>query len=103
MIAAAAYPKFLTKHFAAMDFSAEASLPSSISLRLVRFSKTRAQISLSWVRSSMFMSLNSLDSKISPHSLHSTNSQSSSRLTICTRGCLQGCLACLRSEKRRAT
>src|SRR5580704_5198793 len=39
----------------------------------------------------MFMSLNSLDSKISPHSLHSTNSASSSRLTICTRRCLQGC------------
>ncbi len=39
------------------------------------------------------MSLNSLDSKISPHSLHSTNSESSSRPTICTRGCLQGCLA----------
>ncbi len=39
----------------------------------------------------MFMSLNSLDSKISPHSLHSTNSESASRLTICTRGCLQGC------------
>src|SRR5579864_7732877 len=39
----------------------------------------------------MFISLNSLDSKISPHSLHSTNSASSSRLTICTRGCLQGC------------
>src|SRR5216684_1028509 len=39
------------------------------------------------------MSLNSLDSKISPHSLHSTNSESSSRLTICTRGCLQGCFA----------
>ncbi len=37
------------------------------------------------------MSLNSLDSKISPHSLHSTNSESASRLTICTRGCLQGC------------
>jgi hypothetical protein len=27
MIAAAAYPKFLLKNFAAMDFSAEASLP----------------------------------------------------------------------------
>src|ERR1700737_1775202 len=39
----------------------------------------------------MFMSLNSLDSKISPHSLHSTNSESSSRLTTCTRGCLHGC------------
>src|SRR5437762_444348 len=38
--------------------------------------------------------VNSLDSKISPHSLHSTNSQSSSRLTICTRGCLQGCCFC---------
>jgi hypothetical protein len=34
------------------------------------------------IRSSVFMSLNSLDSKISPQSLHSTNSASSSRLTI---------------------
>jgi hypothetical protein len=34
------------------------------------------------------MSLNSLDSKMSPHSRHSTNSASSSRATICTRGCL---------------
>src|ERR1039458_8693309 len=46
----------------------------------------RRQSSLSWVPSSIFMSLNSLDSNISPHSLHSTNSDSSSRLTICTRG-----------------
>ena len=38
--------------------------------------------------SSMAMSLNSLDSKTSPHSRHSTYSDSSSRLTICTRGCL---------------
>src|ERR1039458_2330092 len=53
--------------------------------------KKRPQSSLSWVPSSIFRSLNSLDSKISPHSLHSTNSDSSSRLTICTRGCLQGC------------
>src|ERR1035438_4719564 len=53
----------------------------------------RRQSSLSWVPSSIFMSLNSLDSNISPHSLHSTNSDSSSRLTICTRGCLQGCFA----------
>src|SRR5581483_2824569 len=36
----------------------------------------------------MFMSLNSLDSKISPQRRHSTNSASSSRETICTRGCL---------------
>jgi len=43
--------------------------------------------------SSMLMSLSSLDSKTSRHSRHSTNSASSSRLTICTRGCLQGCLA----------
>src|SRR3954465_15038238 len=41
--------------------------------------------------SSIIMSLNSLDSKISPHSLHSTYSESSSRDTICTRGCLHGC------------
>src|ERR1700721_3134202 len=34
------------------------------------------------------MSLNSVDSKMSPHSRHSTNSASSSRATICTRGCL---------------
>jgi hypothetical protein len=38
----------------------------------------------------MLMSLSSLDSKTSRHSRHSTNSASSSRLTICTRGCLQG-------------
>ena len=43
--------------------------------------------------SSMIMSLNSLDSKISPHSLHSTNSESSSRATICTRGCLHGAMS----------
>jgi len=44
------------------------------------------------VRSSMLISLSSLASKTSRHSRHSTNSASSSRLTICTRGCLQGCL-----------
>src|SRR5271155_1768015 len=44
------------------------------------------------VLSSILMSLSSLDSKTSRHSRHSTNSASSSRLTICTRGCLQGCL-----------
>src|SRR5882724_11687603 len=49
-----------------------------------------AQGSLPSFVSSMIMSLNSLDSKISPHSLHSTNSESSSRATICTRGCLHG-------------
>src|SRR5882724_1455283 len=38
--------------------------------------------------SSMDMSLNSLDSKTSPHSWHSTNSASSSRATTRTRGCL---------------
>src|SRR5580700_8101031 len=42
------------------------------------------------VFSSMLISLSSLDSKISRHSRHSTNSASSSRLTICTRGCLHG-------------
>ena len=42
--------------------------------------------------SSITMSLNSLDSKISPHSLHSTNSESSSRATIWTRGCLHGAI-----------
>src|SRR5205807_2621200 len=36
------------------------------------------------------MSLNSLDSKTSRHSRHSTYSASSSRDTICTRGCWQG-------------
>src|SRR5690348_15620115 len=41
----------------------------------------------------MVMSRNSLDSKISRHSRHSTNSASSSRETICTRGCLQGCIS----------
>jgi len=45
--------------------------------------------------SSMLMSLSSLDSKTSRHSRHSTNSASSSRLTICTRGCLQGCFSAL--------
>lgn len=40
--------------------------------------------------SSMAMSLNSLDSNTSRHSRHSTYSESSSRATICTRGCLQG-------------
>src|SRR5437016_6277424 len=39
--------------------------------------------------SSMSMSLNSLESKTSPHSWHSTNSASSSRATMRTRGCLQ--------------
>src|SRR5277367_4302915 len=34
------------------------------------------------------MSFNSLDSKTSRHSWHSTYSDSSSRETICTRGCL---------------
>src|SRR5712692_6811310 len=38
--------------------------------------------------SSIAMSFNSLDSKTSPHSWHSTYSDSSSRETICTRGCL---------------
>jgi hypothetical protein len=45
--------------------------------------------------SSMLISFSSLDSKISRHSRHSTNSASSSRLTICTRGCLQGRLFAL--------
>ena len=40
--------------------------------------------------SSIAMSLNSLDSKTSRHSWHSTYSVSSSRETICTRGCLHG-------------
>jgi hypothetical protein len=47
-----------------------------------------AQDSLPRLVSSMVISLNSLDSKMSPHSMHSTNSLSSSRATICTRGCL---------------
>jgi hypothetical protein len=38
--------------------------------------------------SSIAMSFNSLASKTSPHSWHSTYSDSSSRETICTRGCL---------------
>src|SRR5580658_7022337 len=45
--------------------------------------------------SSIIMSLNSLDSKISPHSMHSTNSASSSRATICTRGCLHSFMVLL--------
>ena len=47
--------------------------------------------SLSFV-SSILISLNSLDSNMSPHSLHSTNSESSSRETIWTCGCLQSSL-----------
>src|SRR5262245_54159997 len=39
--------------------------------------------------SSIAMSLNSLESKTSPHSWHSTNSASSSRATTRTRGCRQ--------------
>src|ERR1039458_8652745 len=70
--------------------TAERRLPPSR-----RSPRSSDQISLSWARSSIFMSLNSLDSKISPHSLHSTNSESSSRLTICTRGCLQVCFILL--------
>ena len=50
--------------------------------------RARTHESLDWVFSSIPMSLNSLDSKISPHSRHSTNSSSSWRATICTRGCL---------------
>ena len=50
--------------------------------------RKEGQASSSSLVSSIFMSLNSLDSKISPHSRHSTNSASSSRDTICTRGCL---------------
>src|SRR5262249_8301561 len=46
------------------------------------------------ILSSMAMSLNSLDSKTSPHSRHSTYSASSSRLTICTRGCLHTVVIC---------
>jgi hypothetical protein len=38
--------------------------------------------------SSMAMSLNSAESKTSPHFWHSTNSASSSRATILTMGCL---------------
>ncbi len=54
---------------------------------------SQAQGSFRSLVSSMIMSLNSLDSKISPHSLHSTNSESSSRATICTRGCLHGAMS----------
>src|SRR5437660_479291 len=42
--------------------------------------------------SSIAMSWNSLDSKISRHSRHSTNSLSCCRATICTLGCGQGAL-----------
>jgi hypothetical protein len=48
------------------------------------------QPSSGWMFSSMAMSLNSLDSKTSPHSWHSTNSASSSRATTRTRVCRQG-------------
>lgn len=49
----------------------------------VRYSSSRRRLS------SISISLNSLDSNTSPHSLHSTYSESSSRDTICTCGCLQ--------------
>ena len=39
--------------------------------------------------SSIVISRNSLDSKMSPQSMQTTNSASSSRETTCTRGCLQ--------------
>src|ERR1700675_3661895 len=73
---------------------AEAVGPTKAKARAEITSVTRGvpegnQISLSWALSSIFMSLNSLDSKISPHSLHSTNSESSVRRTICTGGGLQ--------------
>src|SRR5437660_1086373 len=56
---------------------------------------TSDQDSLGGVLSSMAMSFNSVASKISPHSMHSTNSASSSRATICTRGCLHASLLVL--------
>ena len=87
MIAAAAYPKFLATISHQHGFFCRGGACSYVAQTIAR----TIQISASFVCSSMFMSLNSLDSKISPHSLHSTNSESSSRLTICTRGCLQGC------------
>src|SRR5438128_12320479 len=43
----------------------------------------------------MVISLNSLDSNTSPHSRHSTNSESSSRDTMRTRGCLHSAVASL--------
>src|SRR2546423_11938992 len=50
--------------------------------------------------SSIAMSLNSLESKTSPHSWHSTNSASSSRATTRTRGCLQSFSISVVSEGR---
>src|SRR5206468_10929155 len=43
----------------------------------------------------MVISLNSLDSNTSPHSRHSTNSESSSRDTMRTRGCLHSAMLLL--------
>jgi len=59
-----------------------------LSLRKKCFLGLRHPSSGSFV-SSIAMSFNSLDSKTSPHSWHSTYSDSSSRETICTCGCLQ--------------
>jgi hypothetical protein len=58
----------------------------------------RNQDSLFSFVSSMVMSLNSLESNMSPHSRHSTNSESSSRDTIWTRGCLHSFIVLLLSE-----
>ncbi len=53
-------------------------------------SRPEGQDSLDNLVSSIFISLNSLASKTSPHSWHSTNSESSSRATMRTRGCWHG-------------
>src|SRR5205807_9306747 len=57
--------------------------------------REKSQDSVEELLSSMAMSRNSLASKISPHSRHSTNSASSSRATICTRGCLHSGMSLL--------
>src|SRR5207245_10893095 len=43
----------------------------------------------------MVLSLNALDSNTAPHSRHSTNSESSSRDTMRTRGCLHSAMLLL--------
>jgi len=62
--------------------NSEKQLVSTTRRRAAAYSSSRP------FRSSIAISLNSLDSNTSPHSLHLTYSESSSRETICTCGCL---------------
>src|SRR5947207_15777434 len=77
-----------SKPGAEVTFVTDSPILAKTSISSAKRDRTRDQDSFDNFVSSMAMSLNSLDSKISPHSRHSTNSVSSSRATICTRGCL---------------